>query len=74
MKRYFTALLLITLLPLALGCSSTAQLEAHPPAWQADDSRALTVERLWEMKRIGNPVISPDGRWIVAPVTRYTVG
>ncbi|AXJ01425.1 Dipeptidyl aminopeptidase/acylaminoacyl peptidase [Cyclonatronum proteinivorum] len=73
MKRYFVSMILFALLPLGLGCSSTAQLEAHPPAWQADDSRALTVERLWELKRIGNPVISPDGRWIVAPVTRYTV-
>lgn len=33
----------------------------------------LTAEVLWQMQRIGNPVISPDGRWVVAPVTRYTV-
>jgi dipeptidyl aminopeptidase/acylaminoacyl peptidase len=37
-----------------------------------DDKRLLTAEVLWEMKRIGSPVISPDGRWVVAPVTRYT--
>jgi dipeptidyl aminopeptidase/acylaminoacyl peptidase len=37
-----------------------------------DNKRLLTAEVLWEMKRIGSPVISPDGRWVVAPVTRYT--
>ncbi len=39
----------------------------------AENRDYLTVERLWEMKRIGSPVISPDGKWVVAPVTRYTV-
>lgn len=37
------------------------------------DFNPLTVEKLWEMKRIGSPVISPDGDWVVAPVTRYTI-
>jgi dipeptidyl aminopeptidase/acylaminoacyl peptidase len=38
-----------------------------------NDNRLLTAEVLWELKRTGPPVISPDGRWVVAPVTRYTV-
>jgi Tol biopolymer transport system component len=38
-----------------------------------NDNRHLTAEVLWELKRTGPPVISPDGRWVVAPVTRYTV-
>ncbi len=33
----------------------------------------LTAEVLWKLERIGSPVISPDGHWVVAPVTRYTV-
>jgi hypothetical protein len=40
----------------------------------AQDTRALSADVLWEMKRIGSPVISPDARWVVAPVTRYDVG
>ncbi|TVR73558.1 MAG: S9 family peptidase [Marinilabiliales bacterium] len=42
-------------------------------AVKADESRTLSAEVLWEMKRTGSPAISPDGRWVVAPVTRYTV-
>ena len=37
------------------------------------DYSPLSVEKLWEMKRIGSPVISPNGDWVVAPVTRYTI-
>ncbi|TVQ05497.1 MAG: S9 family peptidase [Balneolaceae bacterium] len=37
------------------------------------DFNPLSVEKLWEMKRIGSPVISPNGDWVIAPVTRYTV-
>ncbi|KPP96383.1 MAG: dipeptidyl aminopeptidase/acylaminoacyl-peptidase family protein [Bacteroidetes bacterium HLUCCA01] len=44
----------------------------HHAATDAPD-RTLSVERLWEMQRVGAPTISPNGRWIVAPVTRYTV-
>jgi len=33
----------------------------------------LTAEVLWKLQRVGSPVISPDGQWVVAPVTRYTV-
>ncbi len=36
-------------------------------------TRTLSAEVLWELKRLGAPVISPDGHWVVAPVTRYTV-
>jgi dipeptidyl aminopeptidase/acylaminoacyl peptidase len=50
--------------------SSAAGIAAAPAAAA---TRPLTAEVLWELKRIGGPVVSPDGRWIVAPVTRYTV-
>lgn len=33
----------------------------------------LTAEILWKLHRIGAPVISPNGEWVVAPVTHYTV-
>jgi dipeptidyl aminopeptidase/acylaminoacyl peptidase len=69
-----TLILLITLtftVNITTACAATAPLVADHHA-QAED-RSLSVERLWEMQRVGAPVISPNGRWIVAPVTRYTV-
>ena len=31
----------------------------------------LTAETMWQLKRIGNPAISPDGKFAVYGVTRY---
>ena len=39
----------------------------------AQDDSSLSVERLWQLERIGQPVTSNDGRFIVAPVTKYDV-
>lgn len=39
----------------------------------ASEDKSLSVERLWQMERIGSPVVSPDGKLIVAPVTRFDV-
>ena len=50
---------------------STLATEARENNGETDNT--LSAERLWEMKRVGNPTISPDGRWVVAPVTHYTV-
>ena len=36
----------------------------------ADAAQPFTAERSWEIQRIGNPEVSPDGRHIVAPVSR----
>ncbi|NBB92073.1 MAG: prolyl oligopeptidase family serine peptidase [Gammaproteobacteria bacterium] len=38
-----------------------------------DDRKVLSADVLWELDRIGSPVISSDGDWIVAPVTDYDV-
>jgi dipeptidyl aminopeptidase/acylaminoacyl peptidase len=51
----------------------TSTLMAIQPAQQPEDNNTLSAEKLWEMERVGAPVISPDGVWVVAPVTRYTV-
>lgn len=53
--------------------SCAAALPAGSEADSQKDYRPLSADRLWEMKRVGSPVISPNGEWVVAPVTRYTV-
>lgn len=45
-----------------VGASTTAQAQAPGKA-------VLTHETLWLMKRVGAPAPSPDGRWVVFPVT-----
>ena len=37
----------------------------------AEDTRLLSVDVLWEMDRVGSPVVSPVGGHVVAPVTSY---
>jgi dipeptidyl aminopeptidase/acylaminoacyl peptidase len=51
--------LLLTALCL-VGCAAAAQ-EAAP-------KRPITHEDVWLMKRVGAPVLSPDGRLVVVPV------
>lgn len=33
----------------------------------------LTAELLWQIKRLGAPSLSPDGKWVVVPVTSHDV-
>ena len=40
-----------------------------PDATAAAPKRIPTHEDIWLMKRVGPPQVSPDGRWIVVPVT-----
>jgi dipeptidyl aminopeptidase/acylaminoacyl peptidase len=55
MARGCTALLLFAALALAPGAqAATKRIPAH--------------EDIWLMKRVGAPVVSPDGRWIVVNV------
>jgi len=37
----------------------------------ADDHSPLSAEVLWQLSRVGSPVVSPDGEHVVAPVTTY---
>ncbi|HEX6638186.1 MAG TPA: prolyl oligopeptidase family serine peptidase, partial [Steroidobacteraceae bacterium] len=40
---------------------------------EADASRLLTAEKMWSLKRLGEPAITPDGKTAVVPVTTYDV-
>lgn len=39
----------------------------------AADLARLTPESMWALQRVGPPAVAPDGRHVVAPVTRYDV-
>ncbi|WP_028771573.1 alpha/beta hydrolase family protein [Shewanella waksmanii] len=39
----------------------------------AAQNKPLSVDVLWQLNRIGSPMISPHGEYIVAPVTQYDV-
>jgi dipeptidyl aminopeptidase/acylaminoacyl peptidase len=51
--------LLATALIAAAGLASTGAAAKVP----------LTHEALWMMKRVGSPVVSPDGKWVVFSIT-----
>jgi dipeptidyl aminopeptidase/acylaminoacyl peptidase len=55
MKKWFLMLLVLTVPALAL----------------ADEVKPLSAEVLWQIERIGSPVIAPEGGRVVAPVTSY---
>ncbi|KZN50902.1 alpha/beta hydrolase family protein [Pseudoalteromonas luteoviolacea] len=46
-------------------------LNVHATSSQANT--ALSIERLWQLERLGSPVVSSDGNFIVAPVTKFDV-
>jgi dipeptidyl aminopeptidase/acylaminoacyl peptidase len=49
-------------------------LAAFPQNAAPSNSRQFTAERMWALKRLGDPAITPDGRLAVVPVTSYDVG
>lgn len=60
MKKLQQLWLLLLWLPLAALANS-------------EQDNSLSVERMWQLERIGSPVASADGKFIVAPVTRFDV-
>jgi dipeptidyl aminopeptidase/acylaminoacyl peptidase len=58
----------VTFVLAALVCAGTAL----PAAAQAQ-KQPFTIERSWQIQRIGAPSLSDDGRIIVAPVTRFAL-
>jgi dipeptidyl aminopeptidase/acylaminoacyl peptidase len=51
---------------------TSAQVSA--PTSAPDNSRLLTAEKMWALKRLGDPAITPDGRLAIVPVTTYDIG
>ncbi|SDE13758.1 S9 family peptidase [Aquimonas voraii] len=46
---------------------------ALPALADTATKQPFTIERSWEIQRLGTPTISPDGSRIVAPVTRFVM-
>src|SRR5438093_3268280 len=44
-------------------------LAAGGPANAAEAKQAISHETLWLLKQVGAPAPSPDGQWVVVPVT-----
>ena len=42
-----------------------------PIAYAAEHSTRLSAEVLWQLQRVGSPVVSPNGDQVVVPVTTY---
>lgn len=61
---------IVMLMTLAAASLSARQDPTLPPA-QAP--RPLSAELLWQLDRVGAPVVSPDGSRVVVPVTRWDV-
>ena len=59
----------LALLALLAAPPLMAQTAAPPAA--TPGKQPFTIERSWQIQRLGNPVVSPDGSRIVAPVTRF---
>ena len=58
------------LLLITLVFAATASAQTPAPA----NSRQLTAEKMWALKRLGDPAITPDGATAVVPVTTYDIG
>ena len=57
----------IGLVLVALLCSAATNAQTAP------STRQFTAERMWALKRLGNPAITPDGKYAVLPLTTYDV-
>lgn len=69
MARIHTLLLSLVLMLPSLPALAQDSVETDTES----ERTRLTAEVLWEMDRVGAPVISPDARYVVVPVTSYDV-
>jgi dipeptidyl aminopeptidase/acylaminoacyl peptidase len=59
----------LTLLSITFLFAAVAGAQTSAP----DSSRLLTAEKMWALKRLGDPAITPDGLTAVVPVTTFDV-
>ena len=52
-------------------CFMAASLLVAPVTNAQAEQKLLSAELIWELERIGSPVISPNGQQIVVPITKY---
>jgi dipeptidyl aminopeptidase/acylaminoacyl peptidase len=66
-----------TIVAAAFACafvpSVAASAEAAPAPAAATAPKALSAETMWELKRLGDPQLSPDGTRAVLPITSFDV-
>ncbi len=58
---------------LVFALSSIIACGVSSAAFGQTKKQAFSVERSWQIQRIGAPTVSPDGRTIIAPITRFVV-
>jgi dipeptidyl aminopeptidase/acylaminoacyl peptidase len=58
-----------SLIALSFAFASAAVAQTPAPS----NARQLTAERMWALKRLGDPAITPDGTQAVIPVTTYDI-
>jgi dipeptidyl aminopeptidase/acylaminoacyl peptidase len=56
-------------LPVVVSTLLAAQLLVRAASAAVPGTQPVSHEALWLLKRVGSPVVSPDGRWVVFPVT-----
>jgi dipeptidyl aminopeptidase/acylaminoacyl peptidase len=57
-----------------VSCLATCVVAGPALLAAAEGERSpLTAETLWQIKRLGAPALSPDGRWAAVPVTSHDV-
>ena len=66
-------IVLMCLLMPAASIAAEPTKSAHLVQNKAKQDTTLSVDVLWQLSRIGNPIISPNGEYIIAPVTLYDV-
>ena len=68
MLRKHRAAVLAACLVVPFATIVHAQAASQTPTPTSSPKTPITHEKLWMMKRVGTPAVSPDGKWVVFPV------
>jgi Tol biopolymer transport system component len=53
---------------LMVSCATMAHSQAQTPSPTSPLKAPITHEKLWMMKRVAAPAVSPDGKWVIFSV------